>query len=333
MDGSLGSRELQTELQAIIDQTGLYFETAKDQFEDSQISLTNPELIDDEISQQKSVFSKLKFIYLEQETRDKFLRRISESDIQDVNQDEVMNMKSVSERSKLGLKELKSNMYIKIGELEELTNNIGQLYENYHDKINDTKSLINEMELLQQEIDSELNGGNQEYNEILKAVPLTKSVDLSQYITSTDSNLNQLKLESNSLDDKINQLETTLNNQIESIKQLKARFVELTDQITANPVGKNDKQQLFAKWCRETIDILIRLSNLNNITIKILQHDLFQLSISWSQSNQLIIEFDDNFTIVKVLGTDKPFPSMIPITEDSFIQALVEFVTKLSQQN
>ncbi|EGW34111.1 uncharacterized protein SPAPADRAFT_59533, partial [Spathaspora passalidarum NRRL Y-27907] len=123
--------------------------SAEKDFKSANIKLTNPRYIDDEIANEKNILSKLKFLYLEQETRYEFLKHICENN-QDITDLQVEEIRESTQESKLRLKHLKQQLNQQIGDLETITKEVSDLYEKYLELT--TTTLFDEAEELEEEI-------------------------------------------------------------------------------------------------------------------------------------------------------------------------------------
>lgn len=288
-----------------------HLDSARKEFDDLKVSFTNPELIDDELSSQKLEFEKLKFMYLELETKDKFLRWISESDIKNITQDELYAAKQASDQAKSELEELENQLHDEIQKYQELTLINNDLYNEYQDKIKNN-ARHKEIEILQKELDQELSSNP--HSSILKS--------FSDQDFTTQLSIESLQHKLDSISSEID-LYTKYNNEKSvAISNLKSE-IEALKKFTPQ---KNI--QLYAQWSKEMIEILLELSNLNSVNVEVIENNLNQISISWSTST-LIVIYTNQYKIVKITGTQKSFPKQFN-SEKDLIDSLVEFVSNLS---
>lgn len=127
-------------------------EIFKESLSGSTVKLSDPTFIQDQLSNLKDVSSKLKFQYLEQETRDKFLRHILLDHEQKISQSDVANLAS-------------RNLVAK-GELKGIKQNLQQILRESESTCDDVISLSNQCKLTQAEIDAAMSDLAQLQNEL-----------------------------------------------------------------------------------------------------------------------------------------------------------------------
>ncbi|KAK6459942.1 hypothetical protein DFJ63DRAFT_315818 [Scheffersomyces coipomensis] len=331
-----------------------YILSAQQEFENStNVKLLNPRVIDEEFNYKKHIFSKLKFLYLEQETRDKFLRRISEISSVELEEDkhgewnDIANIERQTGESKVILKSLKSEMNNKIKNLDQLCEDNIELYHQYIDKVDDSKRLIHDIDDITQEIDQILDEFDDQ--EFIQDITnnnnnSTDDIDLSNIIEKSRALVDEQTQQLNSLQQEIDHQQsqyekkcthhTNLLHKSQDLKEIIKSYSDLeSNDIETNQQNNkklHDKFQNYGKWCKEMNDVIIKLSNITNIKLKLTKKNNFYLIID----NSKRIIYTHHWKIIKIEGFKNEsstnqfikFVNQLNLTEDLFLSALVEFI-------
>lgn len=129
----------------------------KESLSGSTINISDPTLIQDQLSTLQDVSSKLKFQYLEQETRDKFLRHILLDHEQQISQADVASLASRNLVAKAGLKEIKQNLQQLLRESESTCDDVIALNSKCEQKQDEIDAAMADVANLQEQLDLLMN--------------------------------------------------------------------------------------------------------------------------------------------------------------------------------
>ena len=333
------SQELKDELSSIQENSINYSILTSDQdFHNANIKLNNPKLIKDELLHYQNIFSKLKFLYLEQETRDIFLREISEinyklppKESNFINEIEFESFNQETQISKQRLKKNKQTMYNKISQLELITNDTDLLYTNYSNRSRQIQQLLNdEINSLELKINDELMMQNDNQTIMEYMMDSRPSSSVSEMISLLQNNENHNHNHNNQ--DQVNDNDILKKNAIDKLHEINNDINEITKQYENNLYQieiitkklndlndilknlkpreyKDDKLQKYTKWSIEMNEILTKLSIINKVELNkeagTTSGNEYRLSISYgdSSTNNLIIKYHEgDWKIVSLQG-------------------------------
>ncbi|KGQ81992.1 Hap43p-induced protein [Candida albicans P60002] len=333
------SQELKDELSSIQENSINYSILTSDQdFHNANIKLNNPKLIKDELLHYQNIFSKLKFLYLEQETRDIFLREISEinyklppKESNFINEIEFESFNQETQISKQRLKKNKQKMYNKISQLELITNDTDLLYTNYSNRSRQIQQLLNdEINSLELKINDELMMQNDNQTIMEYMMDSRPSSSVSEMISLSQNNENHNHNHNNQ--DQVNDNDILKKNAIDKLHEINNDINEITKQYENNLYQieiitkklndlndilknlkpreyKDDKLQKYTKWSIEMNEILTKLSIINKVELNkeegTTSGNEYRLSISYGDSgtNNLIIKYHEgDWKIVSLQG-------------------------------
>lgn len=333
------SQELKDELSSIQENSINYSILTSDQdFHNANIKLNNPKLIKDELLHYQNIFSKLKFLYLEQETRDIFLREISEinyklppKESNFINEIEFESFNQETQISKQRLKKNKQKMYNKISQLELITNDTDLLYTNYSNRSRQIQQLLNdEINSLELKINDELMMQNDNQTIMEYMMDSRPSSSVSEMISLLQNNENHNHNHNNQ--DQVNDNDILKKNAIDKLHEINNDINEITKQYENNLYQieiitkklndlndilknlkpreyKDDKLQKYTKWSIEMNEILTKLSIINKVELNkeegTTSGNEYRLSISYgnSSTNNLIIKYNEgDWKIVSLQG-------------------------------
>lgn len=333
------SQELKDELSSIQENSINYSILTSDQdFHNANIKLNNPKLIKDELLHYQNIFSKLKFLYLEQETRDIFLREISEinyklppKESNFINEIEFESFNQETQISKQRLKKNKQKMYNKISQLELITNDTDLLYTNYSNRSRQIQQLLNdEINSLELKINDELMMQNDNQTIMEYMMDSRPSSSVSEMISLLQNNENHNHNHNNQ--DQVNDNDILKKNAIDKLHEINNDINEITKQYQNNLYQieiitkklndlndilknlkpreyKDDKLQKYTKWSIEMNEILTKLSIINKVELNkeegTTSGNEYRLSISYgnSSTNNLIIKYNEgDWKIVSLQG-------------------------------
>lgn len=227
--------------------------------------LVNPKTINDETNKQKSYFNKLKFQYLEQETRDKFLRILLNNE--SIDNTDLNDIQGENQHIKQRLKDLKTQMNDKQSDINEVTNEILELHNNFENKLSQTNEILTRIS----EIETQINNETIDH-ELLNDIDITKFNNFDTYLQFENNKLNSDRNKLNQINDDIKYSKVTLGDQQKVINELTPTLQDLI--LTArNTSGSSDYNNL-GKWINEIIKIL---NNFCNITFDVQVSDFVNL--------------------------------------------------------
>lgn len=289
------------------------FTAAEQEFADSNVKLENPRHIHEEFSYQKQLFSKLKFIYLEQETRDKFLRKISEISSDDLKAEDVGQIETETIAKKAAFRRLKSEMSQQIDLLDSVVLENIELYDKSRAKLDETNFLLGEIG----ELETKINGILEEEDEINQNSQLISSlVDSEGYdetnfenvVTGVNEEVNK-KLELlNELTSEIEEKQTTnseqqrhLQESTDELQKLKnAAETGIGNQVVEEE-AKADPEQSYAKWCVEMNRIVAKYFDVKFLRLKAIPKAGYELTIQ-NTPQPVVITFNGDFKVTDVEG-------------------------------
>lgn len=227
-------------------------------------TLEQPSLVGEEINYQKERLSKLKFQYLEQETKEKFLRYIVEKPDLVVNKEDVSQLEQNNVTVKAYLKTLKETTNARLTDIDRLTDEISNLKEIYDSEYNEITSLLQENEEIVDHLERISDSMTQEKEQIIKTLP---DLPLDVFNENRDeliANANHKLIQSNEellkLDDEV---KTNLDNKnrkkqnLEEVKKLMESLQLILNE--KNNKSHSHEQQYYAQWLSEIKFIFSRL--------------------------------------------------------------------------
>lgn len=341
MSLEVNSAKLEEEINGIVNSASYSILNAQKDFDASSLKLLNPQNIHEEIVYQKEIFSKLKFLYLEQETRDKFLRKVSEVSAEEIDGADLEKAEDAAVVSKKNLHDLKARMYQQIEVLDTVATDNTRLYDTYTRKVEVANELVAEIRGLEADLDELMKDSVFENPQIVAKIASDhgNSVeDVDQLVRRNETELEEHSSELQRLIDDI-ELKKLLNvKQLQHIHSSKSKLEELKLLVSnqENPVVNpaDDKLQNYAKWCHEMNGIIIRFTNIKSLKLRLAQDSNFVLSMK-HKDEEVQIVYDELFHVVDVTGivdTDKVEQfkritnSHSTISEETFLTETVKFL-------
>lgn len=238
-------------------------ETFRNSIQASNIQCEDPSAISDEIQQLREYGSKLKFQYLEQETRDKFLRHVLMSSTVDVTQAEIDLLQQLNAAAKARLKQIKLDIDDTVHRCATLAEeNIGQL-ERFSEQRRATEQMMADTQLLEQELDELHNASENENYRMLfnfKKLIDTEDLGLSEAIAIAKNVLTEEALSAAELADMVRRAEKddiSAQNALDQFRQHEARLQEELEEENERS-RHEDPEQAFAQRVRRLISFLSR---------------------------------------------------------------------------
>ncbi|SGZ50743.1 CIC11C00000002403 [Sungouiella intermedia] len=223
----------------------------------SSSNLSDPRGIGEELAYLKEFCSKLKFQYLEQETRDKFLRLLLIEDNHNVSDEELDRIVKENVELKQALKQLKSEMENVLESSESTAEDVVKLSQAYQSRRTEVDQALADVENLQNELDSLLKVPENENHVTLfnvKRLIDTEDIGLDQAIEIAE---NEVVLEKGALSDLTGAIEraqdevSTKDTFIANLLESLARLQTLVEQEEQKPKQKIEPKQAYAQWLRD----------------------------------------------------------------------------------
>lgn len=238
----------------LLSQAESIFKSAVDS---SSSSLSDPRAINEELAYLKEFCSKLKFQYLEQETRDKFLRLLLIEDTHNVPAEELDRIVQENVELKQVLKQRKTEMENVLEKSEAMAEDVIGLSKSYTSRHKEVDEAIAGVADLQDELDVLLKDPNNENHVTLfnvKRLIDTEDIGLDQAIEIAET---AVLLEKQTLADLETALErangepATKNTIIANLQESLARLQALVEQEEQKPKLEIDPDQAYAQWLRD----------------------------------------------------------------------------------
>lgn len=229
-------------------------------------SIQDPNSINEEINYLRENFSKLKFQYLEQETKEKFLRSLLESSPPYVGQDDINKLEANNQETKRALKSLKDAVTHKSIEIEDITRETIDLCEEFMSKKNEVESMLADFEDIERKLDDATKNQSEDAKVILNSVAElsinfneedTNSLLAQAEIKVAQSEANRMLIE-NEL-----KLRTGLHESLKvQIRKLWERLESLRSSAEeVKSFEEPSKAQIYAQWVKEMSDIIVQLDS------------------------------------------------------------------------
>lgn len=248
-------------------------------------TVENPILINDEINFQKENFSKLKFQYLEQETKEKFLRSLFDNPPISIQQEDINKLQEENVHSKQALKALKESMNNKMNDIHEISRVTVELNEEYQNKYNETNKMLDEVIRMEEKINSIIDNQQDETKEIIKSL-----IDLSSGMKEKDLTKIMISASNKSLQDYTTapqsgnelHLKNQLNeNQQQHLQKLQEKLTALKFNLLNIEDNKEpNDNQFYAQWVKEMNEILISLNGLSYIKFEFVDNTNLKLIVN-----------------------------------------------------
>ncbi|KAI5957204.1 hypothetical protein KGF54_000132 [Candida jiufengensis] len=243
-------------------------------------NIRDPKSIEDQINIQKQNFKRLKLNYIEQQSQEKFLHKITV-----LNYEKLMNfndtineeLRNENNNLKLRLKNLKLEMENKVYELKAEVEDVKVLLESINAKQNSVKSTIEELEEIEKEFENLVNEEEQdpEYKEFVDYIIGDDEFRIDTNIGTSTSQINSqakeiVENESNEMDQiigdkekKIRELQTKIEI-IQKDLQEKEKLLDESQLYNNNNSSELDsisKDNNYILWCEDMIKILTKLGS------------------------------------------------------------------------
>lgn len=225
--------------------------------ESSSLTLTNPRGIKEELAFLKEFCYKLKFQYLEQETRDKFLRHLLMEDTHNVSVDELDQIVKANVELKHALKELKTEMDTVVEQSESLAEEVIDLQRAYSARRLEVDEALAGVDSLQKELDGLLQDPENENHVTLfnmkrlidtEDIGLNEALEIAEAAVSLES---QVVAELDRSVDRAKGEHSAKEKVVASLQDSLSRLQVQLDKEALKPKQDIDPQQAYAQWLRE----------------------------------------------------------------------------------
>ncbi|KAK7205076.1 hypothetical protein BZA70DRAFT_267613 [Myxozyma melibiosi] len=272
---------------------------------------SNPAAIEFELKDYKELFSKLKVTYLEQETKEAFLRIILEDDEEDgeeangkelklwkIGQKEIDEVTERNAELKAVLVDKKKSLQTTSDEISKLVEDICKRYETLKAEVTESEQLLLELEDMKKEL-QELEKSEEEPKESHETLSLKETNEL--YVG--------LKLQEMELDDDIKNLRDVsipqktqelerLTKELTDLTKLKSQLdeaAELAVKVRQSELkeGKLVEKENQARWYTEVYGIVCALFNIDDVQI---DKAAEQVMVAGKDSKQRELEVNLMFT-------------------------------------
>ncbi|KAK9425679.1 hypothetical protein SUNI508_03040 [Seiridium unicorne] len=201
----------------------------------SSLDAPTPASLEADLTHYRELFAKLRFSYVEQVTKEKFIRAIVGDPPLIVSSQENLELEAQNAEAKAELKALKTEVIDMVGELERRGAELARRYEGIKletevleelpEKIKGLEEKVNE---LRKENEGRINAENPELN-----LPLARTVDL----------VNQKKRRREELDRQLEQLKTQVPRKKKELDRLQAELAPLETKRTNSTAAAKEARR------------------------------------------------------------------------------------------
>lgn len=223
----------------------------------SSSSFNDPRGIQEELTYFKEFCSKLKFQYLEQETRDKFLRLLLTEGNPNVPAEELDRIVQENVELKLILKQRKTEMESVLEKSEAMAEEVIALSESYTSRRKEVEETLAGVADLQNDLDLLLKDPENENHVTLfnvKRLIDTEDIGLEQAIEIAEAEValgRKTLADLDSAVERANSEPTIKNKIIANLEESLARLQALVEQEEKKPKQEIDPEQAYAQWLRD----------------------------------------------------------------------------------
>lgn len=287
----------------------------KDEVDNKKINIWSSTELEEQLECKKKFFSKLKFVYLEQKTRDVFFDVLLDNLHSDFDQPYIDQIEKTSNIKKKELKSLKNEMKKKMEDLQNESENMKEmisacnlnlesidltlqsncLIEN--DVLSEEDKIFNDVREIFDILYDVIMENNMNENELIKFIDEKKFI-----ITDLEKNLNEI-------DNEILYYQSLNKNDLET-DQKSSNFFEsnsIKKTIDLNNSVESKESKSFIKYYEDLISTIKIFSPINEIKISLINNHEAKLSLSFNNSNvsSLNIFFTTYFKILKIENDKK----------------------------
>lgn len=289
--------------------------------------ISNPTLIDEEIAYYKQYLSKLKFLYLEQETRDKFLRRILIDKRLDISNEEITTITEENNELKANLKQLKGEIDTVISKIEGLTNEIIESNQIYRQKSTEINGLTTEIDQMNAQLTGLINEiENNEDNLLLfnlqKSVRNFTVVNFDRILEISNHQLTSNITQYQALSEQIEAKFAEHSGKANIISELNLALQSLIDSGSSAPDTSNESQ-IWAHLLNQLNQLLETLLSESISLVRI--GDVYQLQLE----NYKIV-LTSGLTIINIAPSTAKRARLAETINDSRLSRWEKFLALLA---
>ncbi|GEQ72164.1 hypothetical protein JCM33374_g5850 [Metschnikowia sp. JCM 33374] len=239
----------------------------------SGLDLSDPGSIKAEIASSKECFSKLKFQYLEQESRDKFLSLLFFKDVNSISQRNIDALANKNAASKADLKRAKNELQVLLETSEATAEDVISMNRKLEERKPQANASLMELEKLQEELKSLLYAPeNESYKMLLDLNKMIDSHDVgpSDAIRIAQDDLHQEKstLEELAQKEVVLLAEESSGEMLVTELQTKLSHLQKGLEHSAGvPSDQPDPEQVRAQWLRE-LNALLQKFAIDQVKIR-----------------------------------------------------------------
>lgn len=305
--------------------SALYYSTSQNVISD----FPDPTTVKEELAHLKEFSSKLKFQYLEQETRDKFLRLMLMEKDQNISQKDIEELVEQNAKEKKALKQLKTEMYSLIKTSEAQAEENISLNRSFEARNLDISNTLLEIDTLKEELETLLNDPENENHKTLfnlKKIIDTEDIGLNEAISIATNALDQDVLTLSKLDHSVEKAQADLQDKSQLLVTLEDNLKKLDTvlkEIESKPKEEQEPRQVFAQWLRDM-----------NTTLQ----KFIPVSLQFTESAQILklgshlFTFDEEFNIISCSDKRVKQPSIQQVNsakENNKFWKLLQLLTKV----
>ncbi|KAK9370189.1 hypothetical protein V1509DRAFT_616991 [Lipomyces kononenkoae] len=291
----------------------------------------NPAAIEVELKDFKELFSKLKVTYLEQETKETFLRVILDDDEEDPKGDpyerkdlKVWNigqtdLDEAAERNvglKQALVEKKRALQKVSDEIADLVGEVCDRYEILKKDVTEAEDMLRDMESMQVELQELERSEKDENQNVHQTLPLKETLDLYENLKAQEMGLDNdiRELAEVIIPEKKSELEK-LATELVNLSEMKKRIDEVAKlaieerQIEIKH-GKIVAKENIGRWYSNVLYILSRLLSIDKADIDQLNE---QVTLSFKNSKDRVYEVKLSFTSGRFYNATMISPTSLDI--------------------
>lgn len=254
----------------------------------------NPQAFEADLKHFKELFSKLKFSYLEQETKEKFLRAILDDPPLVIEASYIEWLQNQNELSKKALKDGKTYVDGLSTQLEEKSLFICEEYEKLKSSVANAEKLLLEISEMEEAIHV-MNEEEGEYSS--QCLPLSEILDA---LSAQKAQLKALEIQLEGKEEERRNVGKELNTATHSSQKLEEDFRcehKIANELIRSRTTEGDRvsfQRKVGRWYQRVMRVQEQLAQYTDVQLKELDQLLYVTLASEQQSFQLALEFSDN---------------------------------------
>ena len=236
-----------------------------------EAALASPGALADEIKFKRELFSKLKFQYLEQETREKFLRAVLETPPHYVDQQDIDAKAALNQQVKAQLHDLKQNQRLVAAEARALAAEVLELHRQHQGKAAHADAVLAEIDAMEAEL-AQLAQANPRLSEAVAVAPaqgVASLEDISRGLNATMQHENDALTR---LQGEFGLRQELLDSRQRTAARLEAQLAQLERDAQHDATALAPAvtpHQVFAQWLNEMNELWAHTLALPPLTIAV----------------------------------------------------------------